>query len=106
MEAAVKAVKMEESLGTDSIEVELVKAGVVAMIERLTKACNKILNTGEWPTEWIKCLVILLPRKRNFVALPKLRNSQPHHKSKQIHVEDYPNQTSARSGKGYSKLAS
>ena len=52
------------------------------------------LNTGEWPTEWIKCLVILLLRKGNFVALLKLQNHQPHQKSKQIHVEDYPNQTS------------
>ena len=76
------------------------------MIERLTLACNKILNTGEWQTEWIKYLVILLPRKGNFVALPKLQNYQPHQKSKQIHVEDYPNHTSARSGKGYSKMAS
>ena len=36
MEAAVKAMKMEKSHGTDSIAAELVKAGVVAMIERLT----------------------------------------------------------------------
>ena len=47
MEAAVKAMKMEKSLGTD------VKAGVVAMIEGLAKVCNKILNTEKWPTEWI-----------------------------------------------------
>ena len=106
MEAAVKSMKIEKSLGTDSIAAELVKAGVVDMIERLTLTCNKILNTGEWPTEWNKCLVILLQRKGNFVALPKLQNHQPHQKSKQIYVEDYPNQTSARSGKGYSKMAS
>ena len=33
---AVKAMKMEKSLGTDSIAAELVKAGVVPIIERLT----------------------------------------------------------------------
>ena len=36
MEAVVKVMKMEKSLGTDYIAAELVKAGVVAMIERLT----------------------------------------------------------------------
>ena len=36
VEAAVKAMKMEKSLGTDSIAAELVKAGVVTIIERLT----------------------------------------------------------------------
>ena len=36
MEAAAKAMKMEKSLGTDSIADELVKAGVVAIIECLT----------------------------------------------------------------------
>ena len=36
VEAAVKAMKMGKSLGTDSIAAELVKAGVVAMIECLT----------------------------------------------------------------------
>ena len=36
METAVKAMKMEKSLGPDSIAAELVKAGVVATIERLT----------------------------------------------------------------------
>ena len=36
MEAAVNAMKMKKSLGTDSIAAELVKAGVVAMSERLT----------------------------------------------------------------------
>ena len=36
MEAAVKTMKMEKLLGTDSIAAELVKAGVFAIIERLT----------------------------------------------------------------------
>ena len=36
MEAAVKVMKMEKSLGTDSIAAELVRAEVVTMIERLT----------------------------------------------------------------------
>ena len=35
MVAAVKAMEMEKSLGTDNIAAELVKAGVVAMIELL-----------------------------------------------------------------------
>ena len=44
MKAAVKAMKMEKSLGTDSIGAELVKAGVVAMIESLNFSVHKNLK--------------------------------------------------------------
>ena len=40
VEAAVKAMKMEKSLGTESIASELVQAGIVAMIECLSMQQN------------------------------------------------------------------
>ena len=35
------------------------------MIDILTTICNKIWNTGEWPTSWTQSLVITLPKKGN-----------------------------------------
>ena len=33
------------------------------MIDVLTKICNKIWKTGEWPTPWTQSLIITLPEK-------------------------------------------
>ena len=53
MEAAVKSLKMGNFIaGVDNIPAELVKKEVDAMIDVLTSVCNKILKTGEWPTDW------------------------------------------------------
>ena len=35
------------------------------VITALTTICNKIWQTGEWPTPWTQSLVITLPRKGN-----------------------------------------
>ena len=72
MEAAVKALKMGKSADVYNIAAKLVKAGGDAMIDILTSVCNKILKTGEWPTEWTKPLVITLLEK----AVLKLQTHQ------------------------------
>ena len=65
MEAAIKALKMEQSASVDNIPAELVQAGGEAMIDILTSVCNKSLKIGEWPTTWIQSSVITLPKKGN-----------------------------------------
>ena len=45
--------------------VELVQAGGEDAITALTTICNKIWQTGEWPTPWTQALVITLPKKGN-----------------------------------------
>ena len=42
---------------------ELVQAGGEALITALMTICNKIWQTGEWPTLWPKSLVITLLQK-------------------------------------------
>ena len=44
---------------------ELVQAGGQDVITALTTICNKIWQTGEWPTPWTQFLVIKLPKKSN-----------------------------------------
>ena len=47
----------------DNIPSELVQAGAEAMIDMLLFICNKIWQTGEWPTPWTLSLIITLPKK-------------------------------------------
>ena len=48
--SAVQSLKKGKSAGVDNIPAELVQTGGEDVITALTKICNKILQTGEWPT--------------------------------------------------------
>ena len=65
VEVAVKYLKGGKSPGNDNIPAELIKNGGEAMISALTIICNKIWETGEWPTPWTKSMIITLPKKGN-----------------------------------------
>ena len=52
VEAAVQLLKKGKSAGVDNIPAELVQAGGEDVITALTTICNKIWQTGEWPTPW------------------------------------------------------
>ena len=49
-EAAVRSLRKGKSAGVDTIPSELVQAGGESIIDMLLIICNKILQTGEWPT--------------------------------------------------------
>ena len=65
VEVAVKSLKKGKSAGVDNIPLEVVKTGGKAMIDVLLIICNKIWQTGEWPTHWTQSLIITLPKKGN-----------------------------------------
>ncbi|WP_419635655.1 RNA-directed DNA polymerase, partial [Thiolapillus sp.] len=65
VEAAVQSLKKGKSAGVDNIPAELVQAGGEDVIIALTTICNRIWQTGEWPTPWTQSLVITLPKKGN-----------------------------------------
>ncbi|CAM1325864.1 Uncharacterised protein r2_g3476 [Pycnogonum litorale] len=65
VEAAIKSLKKGKSAGVDNIPAELVQAGGEAMISALTTICNKIWQTGKWPTPWTQSLIITIPKKGN-----------------------------------------
>ena len=56
--AAVQTLKKGKYAGVDNIRVELVHAGGENTITALTTICDKIWQTGEWPTPWTQSLVI------------------------------------------------
>ena len=65
VEAAVQSLRKVKSAGVDNIPAELFQAGGEDVITALTTICNKIWQTGEWPTPWTQSLVITLPKKGN-----------------------------------------
>ena len=65
VEAAVQSLKKRKSAGVDNVPAELVQAGGEDVITAFTTICNKIWQTGEWPTPWTQSLVITLPKKGN-----------------------------------------
>ena len=73
IEIAAAAVKKGNSAGVDNIPAELVQAGGESMVDVLTKICNEIWKTGEWPTPWTQSLVITLPKKGNKQLCQKYR---------------------------------
>ena len=52
VEAAIQALKMGKSAGIDNIPAELIKAGGNIVIQILLDICNKIWETGIWPSDW------------------------------------------------------
>ena len=57
--------KKGKSAGVNNIPAELVQAGEEDVITTLKTICNRIWQTGEWPTPWTQFLVIRLPKKGN-----------------------------------------
>ena len=57
--------RKRKSPGVDNIPAELVQAGGEDVITAFTTICNKIWQTGGWPTPWTQSLVITLPKKGN-----------------------------------------
>ena len=63
VEAAVQSLKKGKSAGVDNIPAELTQAGGEDVITSLPTTCDKIWQTGEWPTPWTQSLVTTLPEK-------------------------------------------
>ena len=63
VEAAIRSLKIGKSPGVDNIPAELLKSGSDILKKLLTDICNKIWETGIWPSEWTKSLIISLHKK-------------------------------------------
>ena len=57
--------KKGKSAGVDNIPAARVQESGEDVITALTTVCNKIWQTGEWPTPWTQSIVITLPTKGN-----------------------------------------
>ena len=62
---AVRSLKAGKSPGIDNIPGELLKYGGEELTGILTKLCQKIWETKQWPKQWTQSLVLPLPKKGN-----------------------------------------
>ena len=65
VEEAIRSLPAGKSPGADNIPAELIKHGGEEVKKIITRICQKIWETKEWPTEWTQSLVIPLPKKGN-----------------------------------------
>ena len=100
MEAAVQSLKKGKSAGVDNIPAELVQANGEDVITALTTICNKIWQTGEWPTPWT-VLSHHTSQERQPAAVPDLPNDQTHQSPKQSQFEDHTAQIEATCGEDH-----
>ena len=75
MEAAVQLLKKGKSAGVDNIPAGLVQAGGEDVITGITTICNKIWQTGEWPTPLTQSFVITLSKKGNLQQFQNYRTT-------------------------------
>ncbi|KAG8236020.1 hypothetical protein J437_LFUL015971 [Ladona fulva] len=61
---AIKDLRDKKTVGSDGIPAEVLKALGESAIGRLTDLINKIYDTGEWPDDFLKTIMMPLPKKR------------------------------------------
>ena len=62
VEDAIRSVSDNKSAGYDNIPAELLKTGD-ATVTIIHKICNLVWETGTWPSQWTKSIIVLLPKK-------------------------------------------
>ncbi|CAH1274656.1 Hypp5354 [Branchiostoma lanceolatum] len=63
VEHAIKRLPKNKAAGVDDLPGELLKTDNPAITKALCCLCNKILKTGEWPTDWVRSVFITIPKK-------------------------------------------
>jgi hypothetical protein len=63
VQEAIRHMKRKKAEGSDNIPAELLKALGKTAIDRLTEICNDMYNTGNWPDDFYKSIIIPLKKK-------------------------------------------
>ncbi|KAI5743600.1 hypothetical protein M8J77_020048 [Diaphorina citri] len=62
---AIKELKNNKALGSDGIPAEALKTLGISAVSRITELINKIYDTGIWPEDLVKTILVPLPKKPN-----------------------------------------
>src|SRR6266576_1552451 len=60
---AMKEMKNGKEVGTDEIPIEVLKCLDDRGIQEIVKLCNRIYTTGEWPKDFVRTVMIPIPKK-------------------------------------------
>ena len=62
MEEAIRRLAKNKAAGIDNIPAELLKIDNQQKTKIVCQLCNKILESGEWPTDWLRTIFIPIPK--------------------------------------------
>ena len=65
VESAIKTLKCGKAAGVDNVSAELITHGGQPVVDVLHAICNKIWETGKWPSTWTKSMIITIHKKGN-----------------------------------------
>jgi len=64
---AIREMKTSKAVGVDGIPAELLKLLADEQLGRLEEICAEMYETGSWPEDFTKVIMIPLPKKQNAV---------------------------------------
>jgi len=59
---AIRHLPKGKATGYDELPAELLKLESNILIKALTKLCNVIVDTGDWPNDWKKAVFVTIPK--------------------------------------------
>ena len=59
---AIRSLKNGKSPGIDNVPSEILKGGGEALNDIITKLCQKVWSTNQWPDVWSTSLIIPIPK--------------------------------------------
>ena len=62
VEKAIRKLPKNKAAGIDDLPAELLKTDNQQMTKIVCQLCNKILESGEWATDWLRTIFILIPK--------------------------------------------
>ncbi|CAH1258964.1 Hypp2118 [Branchiostoma lanceolatum] len=62
VDEAIQRLPKNKAAGADDIPAELLKTGNPTTSKLLCKLGNKIVSTGQWPSDWVKSVFITIPK--------------------------------------------
>ena len=65
VESALKTLKCGKAAGVDNVPAELITCGGQPVVDVLHAICNKIWETGKWPSTWTQSIIITIHKKGN-----------------------------------------
>ena len=61
-EEAIRKLPKNKAAGIDDLPAELLKTDNQQMTKIVCQLCNKILESSEWPTDWLRTIFIPIPK--------------------------------------------
>ena len=99
---AIKSLNNDKSPGIENVPSELLKGGCEALNDIITKLCQKVWSTNQWPYLWSTSLIITIPKKRyhNIFKISYYKSYQPYKQHSPVNYIEQINSISRRYSSG------